>query len=229
MDGARQDFLAGAAFAADQHTGIRGGDHARFRHQLGHPAAAKDDTSHPGIVALACLNGFITGRQSRRRELQGAVDFFEQYLAVERFGQVAENPTGSGVDRIGNIAVGGQQDDRQCRPSPANFLEQRQAILTRQANIADHDTRWIDGNLGQRLLSRTNRRHPKTPRPQPHGQQAQDIFVVVDHQHMRADAPWRHRHHRLTPSGRTLRGRGVKVRSMSARLSSFSCNSVALR
>jgi hypothetical protein len=104
------------------------------------------------------------------RKLQGAVDLFEQDLAVEGLGQVAEDATRGGIDGIRNIAVRGEQDDRQGRPRAADFLEQREAVLPRQANVADHHAR-IDGNLHQRLFGRAHRRHPEAARLQAHGQQ----------------------------------------------------------
>ncbi len=79
----------------------------------------------------------------------------------------------------------GEQDDRQGRPRAADFLEQREAVLPRQANVADHHARGIDGNLHQGLLGRAHRADPKASRPQAHGQQAQNILVVIHDQHMR--------------------------------------------
>ena len=121
-----------------------------------------------------------------------------------------------------------QQDDRQRRPGTADFLEQGETIAPRKAHIADHGARRVDGDAGQRLLGRGRRRHPEAASPQADGQQAKNILVVVDHQDMGA-AGARGRTHRATPPGRVARGRCGRVRSISARLSIFSCNSMTLR
>ena len=120
--------------------------------------------------------------------------------------------------------MGGEQDDGQRRPGAADFFEQRKAVDSRQAHVADHDTRRIDGDLGQCLLGRADGSDAKTFGPQAHGQQFEDIFVVIDDQYVCASS-----HYRLPPSGLTTRGRGIRAFSILARLSSFSCNSAVLR
>ena len=60
VDGARQHFLAGTAFTANQHTRIRGGDNARFFHQLSHAPAAVHDPILP--VAIVVHRGLADRR-----------------------------------------------------------------------------------------------------------------------------------------------------------------------
>ena len=226
MDGARQHFLAGAALAADQHAGVGSGDHARLGQQFRHLRAAKDDAGQPCLgTQLAVAACRRRRRQFRRRKLQGKIDFLEQDLTVERLGQITENAARSRVDRIGNRAVRGKQNDRQGRPRRADFLEQGEAVAARQAHVADHDARRIDGDAGQRILGRTHRTHAKAARLQAHGEQPQNILVIIDDQDVRSGR------HFARPGSvdRRPRGRCGRVRSISARPSSFSCNSLLLR
>ena len=226
MDGARQDFLAGAALAADQHAGIGSRDHACFRHQFGHARTAEDHAGQP-FFGLS-TGGKRLGRilpAARRRELQCLVDFFQQHLAVERLGQVTENAPRSGVDRIRDGPVRGQQDDRQRRPGTADFVEQGQAVTPRQAHVADHRARRVDRDACQRLFGRGGRRHAEAAGPQADGQQAENILVVIDDEDMGTGDDT----HLALPPERVARGRCGRVRSISARLSIFSCNSTALR
>ncbi len=178
-------FLAGSALSADQDARIS------FGHQLGlgqdvfHHRTLGDDGGAP-LVRLSGL------RCCRERNLERLRDLVQQHLAVERLGQIAEQSALRGVDRIGNGAVCRQHDDRQGRDAPVDMLEQGHAIHALHAHIRDHEVRpgnvqAVDGGLGAIC-----RIHLETGRCQPHGQQLQQVRIVVNDQY-----PARRRHRLL--------------------------------
>ncbi|KFB66994.1 MAG: hypothetical protein CAPSK01_003935 [Candidatus Accumulibacter vicinus] len=223
VDGARQHFLAGSALAPDEDAGVRGGDHPRFLEQFRHAAAAEDDAFAPGLAAA----GLVAG--SGRRELQRLLDLFQQHLAVERLGEIAEDTARHRLHGVGNRPVRGQQDHRQGRSGRADLVEEGESVLARQANVADDQLRRFDGDARQPFLGRGGRRYPETPGVQAHRQQPQQIQVVVDDQDM-CGVGFRNKVHRGTPGALPPAvGRTGSERSMSVRASSFSCSSLLRR
>ena len=217
VDGAREHFLAGTAFAADQHAGVRRGDDARLLDQLGHAAAAEDEPGTPGVV----LPGLR--RVAGRRELQRLFDLLTQDVAVEGLGQVAEDAARHCVDGIRNRPVRGEQDHRQRRPRGADFVEQGETVLARQADVTEHQLRRFDGDARQPFLGRGGGRHAVAPGVQAHGEQAQQILVVVDDEQVGRRFVSAHF---AAPVGASLAAGGLgSERSMSARASIFRCSS----
>ncbi len=141
VDGLGQQFLAGAAFAAQQHAGVGLRHHARFGQCLGHAAGAADDLVLPGFGAAA------PGRAGGRAQGQGLGDLVEQALAVKRLGEVGEHAALGGFHRVGNGAVGGQQDHRQGRCCFLMSSNRRQAVPAGQAHVAEHQLRPLDVKL----------------------------------------------------------------------------------
>ena len=222
VNGTRQYLLASTALATDQHAGVGSGHHARFGHQIGHFGTAIDQPIRPFLAGHAGLGQRRVGIDGRRNG-QRLVDFFEQDLTVEGFGQITENTAGSRVDRIGNGAVRRKQNYRQSGPAVSQLFKKRQTVDARQANIAHHHPRRINRDPGQRCLGRTFGADPKSTRLEAHDQQTQDIFVVIDDQYMGSQSFARcHRPSPFPAGSRCCRGRTVRLRSMPARPSSFS-------
>ena len=175
VDGAGQQLLAGAAFARDQHARIGGRHQAGLGQHIGHGLAAADDLFAPTVVTAGIALG--PGAQAG-----GLADLVEQLVAVEGLGQVGESAARGGVHRIGDGAVRGQQDHRQGWMLGADLVEQLQSVQARQAHIADHQRGLGHGQLRQGGLGRFGGAHLVAGGAQAHGQQAQQVEVVVHQQ-----------------------------------------------
>jgi len=96
VNGERQQFLAGATFTVDQHAGIAGGCHFGLeQHGFDHRAVA-DEILAPGIFFLpasTCLG---------LRDAQCVCNLAQQFLAVERFGEKAEDAALGSFDGLRN-------------------------------------------------------------------------------------------------------------------------------
>jgi hypothetical protein len=207
VDGARQQFLAGARVAAQQHRGVRLGDHARLGQQLRHAIAAAHDLGAPALVARA------GGRAGGGAECERLGDLLEQLAAIVGLGEIGENAARGSLDRVGNGAVRGQQDHRQRGMALADLVEQLEPVAPGQAHVAEHQLRMLDLELRERGFGRGHGRDLVAGRTQPHRQQPQHVGVVVDHQQARAG-----RAHRGLAGGGRAGAAGVlgraKLRSM---------------
>ncbi len=112
MNRPRDQLLAGAAFAGDEH-GRVGGRHQRdpFENLLHGGAAAQQF-----IIGLGHVSG--TGIQCRRGRqqlaplCQGPAQNAGRVLQIKRFGQIVERPVAHRPHRRVEIAKGGNHDDR---------------------------------------------------------------------------------------------------------------------
>ena len=59
---------------------------------------------------------------------EGALDLAEQLVGVVGLGEVAEDAALDRRHRVGNGAVGGEDDDRQPRVGALDLLEERHAV-----------------------------------------------------------------------------------------------------
>ena len=140
MQGARQQFLAGAALADDQHARVGAGHHVRLREALFHDGAARDDVGAPFL-----------GGVREAGDLQRPLDLVEQFLLVDRLGEEAERAHLRGLHRIRNRAVRGEQDDLEAGPAVLQFLEQADAVHRLHAQVRDDQVRAKAARGGQRL------------------------------------------------------------------------------
>jgi hypothetical protein len=100
VDGARQQFLAGAAFTRDQHACVGAGHHVRLGQLLLDERGSRDDLGAPVFV-----------RVHEPGDAQGFLDLVQQLLLVHGLGQESERAELGGVHGIGNGAVGREDDD----------------------------------------------------------------------------------------------------------------------
>ena len=140
MDGARQQLLAGAALAGDQHARIGAGDHVRLGELLLHGGAARDDLGAPVLV-----------RGAEAGDAQRLLHLIEQLLLVDRLGEEAEGAHLRGLHGIRNRAVGGEDDDLQPRPAVLQLLEQPDAVHLVHAQVGDHQVGPEAAGGGERL------------------------------------------------------------------------------
>ena len=174
VNGARQQFLAGAALAGEQHARVGAGHHVGLRQFVFHQLIARDDVGAPILVDV---------RESR--DLERLLHMVEQILLVDRFGQKAERAALGRVHRVGNRAVRGENDHPQTRPAALQLLQQADAVHLIHAQIGDHQVRPESRAGGQRRRGAFDRFDFVVLGAQPDGQQAQQPGVVVDHQDSR--------------------------------------------
>ncbi len=173
VDGARQQLLAGARLAVDEHTRVAGGHQARLGEHRFHLRAAGDDARAPGGV-------FFVWSLVHPAEGQGLLDLGQELLAVEGLGEEAEHAAVGGLDGVGDSTVGGEDDDRQGRVFLVDGMEQGYAIHTRHAQVGDHQVGAEHRDFHQGLLGAVRHRHVVTGVTQAQVEQAQEIGVVVD-------------------------------------------------
>ena len=176
MDGLCEQFLAGAALAAQQNAGVADGDQLGSRQHGLERRIAGDD-------ALLPVAGGVAGDRGRCRHLRGAGDLRYEVAAVERLGEVAEHAALRCSDRVGNRAVGSENDDRQRRIAAMDLLEQRHAVHAAHAQVGDDHLRGGGREHGERALAALGGHDIETRRPQADRHQSQQVGIVVDQQH----------------------------------------------
>ena len=122
MDGARQQFLAGAGFAADQHRGIalrHAGGH--FQHVEQHLRSTRDAFKSVLPIQAEAQAVHLLHQSAM---LHGAVDHQHEFFVVDRLGDVV---VGSGLHGGHGGLHGskrGNHDHRRLRIQLANLLQQ---------------------------------------------------------------------------------------------------------
>jgi len=169
MDGARQELLAGAALAGDQHARIGSGDHVRLGELFLHAGAARDDLGAPVLV-----------RGAESRDPQRLLHLVEQLLLIDRLGEEAEGAHLGRLHRVRDGAVSGEDDDLQSRPAVLQLLEEPDAVHLVHPQVGDHQIGAEAAGGRERLRRALDRFDVVVLRPQADGQQAQQPRVVVD-------------------------------------------------
>ena len=171
MDGARQQFLARAAFAGDEHARVGAGDHVRLREFFLDERAARDDFGAPVFVVVG-----------EAGDAQGLLHLVQQLLFVDRLGQEAEGAELGGVHGVGNGAVGGEDDDFEARIARLQFLEQADAVHLVHAQVGDDQLGPEAARGGERERGALDGFDFVVLRAQADGEQAQQTRIVVDDQ-----------------------------------------------
>ena len=129
VEGAGDEFLAGAGLAADQHRDRGGGHPADFLVDVLHGAAAADEgeTGGAGFAQLHRLGHALGVRH-------GGGDQVQQFLGLERLEQILEGAELGGLDGGFGGAVGGHHDDGQLGLGRVELGDQLQAVQARAAS-----------------------------------------------------------------------------------------------
>ena len=139
MQGTREELLAGAAGAADQHAGVGAGDQAGFAEQGMHGRAAADDLRAPVGAARTVV---------RSAGGEHAGEFGAQGVAAAMLRQAG---CGAVVQECGGIEpVAGEHEDRQNRLVGVDGLQQAGA----GALVVDGGEHCRAGRGGQRVERR---------------------------------------------------------------------------
>ena len=171
VDGARQQFLAGAAFAGDEDARVGARDHVRLRELLLDQRAAGDDFSAPVFI--------VVGESGNAQRLLYLV---QQLLFVDRLGQEAEGAELGGMHGIGNGAVGREDDDLEPGIPRLQFLEQPDAVHLVHAQVGDDQLGAEAAGGCERERRAFHGLHFVILRTEADGQQAKQARIVVDDQ-----------------------------------------------
>ena len=143
------DFLAGAAFAGDEHGDIAGGDAFNGAHDFLHGGAAENGRRRAAhrfqraperAVFLVLLLAF-----------DGALDVGHQLFIFKRLGEKVIGAAASGFDGHADGAVSGEHDDFGVGPAFFDLRQQFQAVGIRQFHVEQHHVgRWLGKGLLQR-------------------------------------------------------------------------------
>jgi len=130
MNGARDQLLAGAALARDEHPCVGARHHVCLRQLVFHQLTARDDSGAPILIDV---------RESGH--LQRPLHMVEQILFVDRLGEKAESAALRRMHGVGDRSMRRQNDDLQARPTTLQFLQKADAIHLVHAQIRDHEVR----------------------------------------------------------------------------------------
>ncbi len=131
------------------------------------------------------LRVMMLARQSsstcaKPENFQRLLHVIEQFLLVDGLRQKAERAALGRVDRVGDRAVRGQNDDAQARPAALQLFEQADAVHVVHAQVGDHE-------VGAKTHAGRERRGRALDRfdfvvlgAQPDRQEPEQARVVVD-------------------------------------------------
>ena len=134
MDRPGDDFLAGAAFAADQDGGVAAGDHLDFLADLIHGGAVADQRARRTDFGHAAV-GLIF--QAKAAVFERAIDEQFDLVAVERLLNVIVRAQLHRLDGVGDGGECGHQNDGHVRAKALGLGEQFQAGHFRHPQIGD--------------------------------------------------------------------------------------------
>src|SRR6266540_763797 len=134
VDGAGDEFLAGACRAADEHGDGRGGDTANLLGNGLHGAAVADD-GRLGGAGFAQVHRL--GHEPAAAH--GGRDEVEQLVGFEGLHKIFEGAQLDGFDRRFGRAVGGDENDRQPGLRSMELGHQFQPAQTGQFQVSDDD------------------------------------------------------------------------------------------
>ena len=141
MEGARDQLLAGAAFAVDQN---RGPARRRLHDQvedLLHPRAAADDLAEPvGMMLQVLAQHAILGDQAALRE--GVAHDGEHFVVLERLGDVVKRATLHRRDGALDRRERGNHQHRQVVVDLLQLVERGHAVHARHHDV---DDRGVEG------------------------------------------------------------------------------------
>ena len=151
INGARDQLLAGAAFAADQGGGIRGGELADQLEDLLHRLAAPDNAQ---LVIFLLQQGLVGDDLPHvAGGLQGVEDDLLQLGHVKRLEQIVVGAQLHRLDGGLRRAVGGHQDDQQLGIGVVNAPQGFQPREAAHAHVHDHEVGFETGDDPQALLA----------------------------------------------------------------------------
>ena len=175
VDRLREEFLAGAAVAADQHARIAGRDELRPRELRLEDRVVRDDAGTPRFA--------FHFRSRWPREAHGALDQRDEFLAVEGLRQIVEHAAAHRGDGVRDAPVGRQDDHRQRGVRAMQFVEERHAVGAAHAQVGHDHPRRRGRDPCEGFLGAAARHDVEAGGRQPDRHEPEEVRVVVDHQH----------------------------------------------
>ena len=154
VDGARDELLAGAGLAGDQHGRLGGSRPADELPDAEHRGAGADQPAPRGGERCRWRE-----RLHQRSLLDRALDGGEQQREIERLGEVVERAVAHRLD--GALAVpirGGHDDGDVAVPARPQLAEQLEAVAVAQAEVEQHAVDRLRGDEPARFAE-TRRGH----------------------------------------------------------------------
>ena len=186
MHGFGNDFLAGSAFALQEHGG------AAVRHlgdqveDLQHRLAFADDVFE--VVALLegalQLDVFFFGPAPSH----GGAHVRQQFFVVPGFGDEVGGPRLHGAHRVLHRAVGGDHDDGQASFVGANFAQNLNAIAAREGEIEQDQVERMFADALQPCLAGGGGFHREAFHLQQSLQRFADLGFIVNNEHRSREA-----------------------------------------
>ena len=138
VDGARHEFLAGAAFAEHKHGGIGRRHSLNQLPQLLHLGRFADDVLQVISFVRLRAQGYVFLEQAI--VFSATRDGVQQFLRRKRFGEVINGTRLDGFHRQLGCGVSGDHQDRQSRPVGARFAQKIETAHAAQAGVGnDHE------------------------------------------------------------------------------------------
>jgi hypothetical protein len=178
VDGARHQFLAGAALAEDQDRSRAGSGQLDPPVDLVHAFGLAHQLSEASLLAQLVPEQAHLARE--RLLLDGLLEEHLKAGGVHRLGQVVEGAMAHGLHRALHGGVPGHQEHRGRAARLPQLLEQGEAVHLRQHQIGHDDRRMLTLHEVERLLAGGGRLHLVAPLADEAGQPVTLGRLVVD-------------------------------------------------
>src|SRR3569832_15859 len=150
MEGARQDFLAGAGFPGDEHRQLPVPDAFHDLQDAGHARTAGNDVAEP--VAAQQLAPQPGDFLAQRTAFQHLADAQSQLVRVDRLGQVVVGAQAHGLHRGFDGSVGGHHDAFSRVGDILEIRQQGQAVFRPDPHVGDDQVHDMAVQLGPGLF-----------------------------------------------------------------------------
>ena len=175
---ARDELLAGAALAGDQHGRVGLGDAVDQVADLPHRRARADDLARQRAAVDLLAQPLDLGAQ--RAVLHRALERERELLDLERLG---DEVVGAGADRRDrglDAAERGDHDDRHVGPVGGDALAQLEAVHAAHVEVGDDDVEVLVLEQRQRFVGRRLPRRLEAGAAQRGFQRLAQTLIVVD-------------------------------------------------
>ena len=177
MDGARDEFLAGAGFAGDEHVGAARRDFTDVAQQGEVGRALPDELpGRGGLELFAQIPVVPPERVIPQRAGDGGFEGVE----LERLHRVVERPFLDDLHSLLERGVGGHDHHGQIRVGGLDLFHQLASVQPRKPEIAQDEMHFPFFEYGQRFLGRFRRDRAVAHVFEGHGEHFQKVRFVVD-------------------------------------------------
>ena len=181
MEGPRQELLADARLAVDQHGGV----------QLGHLLQHRQDLEHLGALRHQVRQGEPLLVPSQRlpalgaqlAELERPPQDQQDLVRLERLDQVVLGPQPGGLDRGADGAVGRHHHHADLRVLGLQLADDLDAVHARQPLVGQREVDVLALEEVQRLLAAGSGQDLEALELEGAPQRAQEDLVILDDQH----------------------------------------------